>query len=114
MTSLPNFLIVGAQKAGSSWLAERLGSHPDVYVLPREGNFFNTREPRPIEEYETMFSKRSGQTAAGESTPGYMFRGECPQRIRDAYEFLDVIVRSGQVPSKNEGQLALLNAAISF
>jgi len=34
MSKLPKFLCVGAQKAGTTWLYEVLGEHPDVF-LPR-------------------------------------------------------------------------------
>src|SRR4051794_34311201 len=40
--TLPNFLIVGAGKAGTPSLAAWLAAHPDVYVPPiKEVEFFN-------------------------------------------------------------------------
>ena len=42
--TLPNFLCVGAQKAGTSWLCLALQQHPDLWVPPlKELHFFNTR-----------------------------------------------------------------------
>ncbi len=39
---LPNFLCIGAQKAGTSWLFAQLQSHPDVWMPPvKELQFFN-------------------------------------------------------------------------
>ena len=33
--SLPTFLVIGAARAGSTWLHHLLDSHPDVYVPGR-------------------------------------------------------------------------------
>ena len=33
--SFPNFLIIGAQKAGTTWLYRNLGNHPEIW-MPRE------------------------------------------------------------------------------
>jgi hypothetical protein len=42
--SFPNFLIVGAQKAGTSWLATNLSRHPDVWMPPlKELHYFDER-----------------------------------------------------------------------
>ena len=39
---LPNFLCIGAQKAGTSWLFAQLQSHPEVWMPPvKELQFFN-------------------------------------------------------------------------
>ena len=39
---LPNFLIVGAPKSGTTPLANTLDRHPDVYFSPlKEPNFFS-------------------------------------------------------------------------
>ena len=36
----PDFVGVGMQKCGTSWLAEMLAQHPDVLVRKKEINFF--------------------------------------------------------------------------
>jgi hypothetical protein len=42
--SLPDFLIVGAQKAGTSWLASNLSRHPNVWMPPlKELHYFDER-----------------------------------------------------------------------
>lgn len=38
----PDFLIIGAQKAGSTWMNANLAWHPEVWTPPiKELNFFN-------------------------------------------------------------------------
>ncbi len=40
--ALPNFLCIGAVKAGTSWLHQNLSQHPDVWMPPvKELQFFN-------------------------------------------------------------------------
>ena len=73
--TLPNFLIIGAQKAGSSWLAEMLGQHPGIYVYPNEIHFFdkgfNWRKGRGW--YENHFAETNGEKLIGEKTPDYLW-----------------------------------------
>ena len=40
----PDFLGIGAQKAGTTWLSQMLGQHPDIWTPPfKEVQFFNHR-----------------------------------------------------------------------
>lgn len=45
----PDFICIGAQKAGTTWLYRQLASHPDFWMPPRkEIHYFNERGHRPI------------------------------------------------------------------
>ena len=72
---LPDFVVVGAPKAGTSSLARYLSLHPDIHMSsPKEPNFFNEarhygRWNRGILWYRTQF--RSGKAVCGEASPGY-------------------------------------------
>ncbi|MGH8094784.1 MAG: sulfotransferase family protein [Chthoniobacterales bacterium] len=45
----PDFLCIGAQKAGTTWLYEQLASHPDFWMPPRkELHYLNERGHAPI------------------------------------------------------------------
>ncbi|MDJ0787929.1 MAG: sulfotransferase [Myxococcota bacterium] len=72
--TLPNFLIVGAMKAGTSWLSAKLDQHPDVYVAPEELHFFNdpTIRARGLDWYEARFEQAGSAHAVGEKTAGYL------------------------------------------
>ena len=37
---LPDFFVIGAQKAGSTYLLQCLGEHPQIYMPPDEVAFF--------------------------------------------------------------------------
>ena len=57
----PDFLCIGAQKAGTGWLYEQLRSHPDFWMPPvKELHYFDRfwRSPRlPVEEKQRAVRK---------------------------------------------------------
>jgi hypothetical protein len=75
VTGPPDFIGVGAQKAGTSWWHHLVASHPSVsdLVRPKELQFaLRLREPHPQTElYYRHFPRKPG-TLAGEFTPEYM------------------------------------------
>ena len=85
-----NFLIVGAQKSGTTALASFLAQHPEICHSPRkELHFFDSPEfddtapPTQIDaEYRRGFPNFSGERLIGESTPIYMFRPQIAARIQ--------------------------------
>jgi hypothetical protein len=84
--SLPNFLCVGAQKAGTTSLQGILIQHPDIY-LPgiKETHFFDNGEMNyamGLSWYESeYFSAVKNETAKGEISTNYMFLDYIPRRI---------------------------------
>lgn len=82
---LPNFVIIGAQKAGSTYLLEGLSSHPDVFMTPGEDPYFQDPEydQTPREEFERRYESGRGKTAVGLKRPSYLALPECAARIRE-------------------------------
>ena len=82
---LPNFLVVGAQKSGTTSLHHYLKEHPDIYLPEgKETKFFARpdRYEKGIEFYEReYFSGYNGEKAVGEVDPDYMFYEEALDRI---------------------------------
>lgn len=89
---LPDFFIVGAQKAGTTSLYSYMAQHPQVLpALKKEIYFFAERYPRGLRWYRSHFptarerdrlSKRLGlPVVTGESTPYYMYHPLAIQRI---------------------------------
>lgn len=71
---LPTFLIIGAQKAGTTSLHRYLGSHPEVFVSAvKEVRFFSSDEnwERGVDWYEGHFAGAENALAAGEASPFY-------------------------------------------
>jgi hypothetical protein len=86
--ALPNFLGIGAQRAGTTWLAENLRTHPQVYLPParKEVHFFDWHYERGIDWYESYFPDekiKEKHQAIGEVTPKYLFDPLVPDRISD-------------------------------
>jgi len=80
--TLPNFLIVGAAKSGTTTLAQHLRHHPDVFMAPgKEIHYFDDNFNKGLEWYQAHFSEATNQRAIGEATPMYMYLEEGPQRM---------------------------------
>ena len=84
---LPNFLLIGAAKAGTTSLYHYLRVHPQVFMSQtKELNFFveNDGWVKGTSWYERQFDAAAGAVAVGEASPNYtkypLFPG-VPERI---------------------------------
>lgn len=78
----PDFLYIGTSKSGSSWLAQILREHPDVFIpITTDLEFFDHGYHKGIEWYRSYFSGRGRARAAGELSPDYFTVAEAAQRI---------------------------------
>lgn len=102
--TMPNFFVIGAQKAGTTSLYHYLDQHPDVYMSPaKEPLFFNydidpsgralkrrfgraglSRKPRfaTLEEYLTLFDGVKDEKAIGEASTLYIYAPGTAERIK--------------------------------
>ncbi|NET06807.1 MAG: sulfotransferase [Symploca sp. SIO2B6] len=113
----PNFLIIGAAKAGTTALYHYLAQHPDIYMSPiKELNFFafegekyhsdgladeggikryehlqriSVTDP---EAYQLQFKGVTNERAIGEASPMYLYNPRTPQRIHDYKSDMRLIV----------------------
>jgi hypothetical protein len=97
--SLPNFLIIGAAKSGTTALHQYLAQHPQIYMSPvKETKFFvfedrdvNYQGPGDLQanrfvitalaDYQAQFLQVKDEIAIGESSPLYLYHPIAPQRI---------------------------------
>ena len=78
--TLPNFLVIGVAKGGTTSLYHYLRQHPDIYMSPmkepnyytEEDQLFGKRSVRSRSEYEQLFAGVNGEHAIGEATPRYL------------------------------------------
>lgn len=82
-SSGPNFIGIGAQRAGTSWLYNCIKTHPEVYLPQKEVHFFDEKYNLGIQWYYDLFDNKKGAKAVGEFTPDYMFHGESMLRIKE-------------------------------
>jgi hypothetical protein len=87
--SRPSFIIIGAQKAGSTAMFTMLGQHPQI-VAPKykELDFFNGLgiQYGDFLTYHSMFPLPYRLTSGKityQGTPNYLHSPDCPQRIYD-------------------------------
>lgn len=100
--ALPDFLVIGAPKAGSTALHDALAQHPQLYASPiKEPKYFLTDGTRPPrrehrgpgdahsarewiwrrEDYENLFRAAPPGTLSFESTPFYLWSRASHRRI---------------------------------
>lgn len=102
--TMPNFFIIGAQKAGTTSLYHYLNQHPQIYMSPvKEPMFFNRKlDPRgevitenlegphrqrgpkfsSVEEYREVFRGVGSEQAIGEASPLYIYAPGTAERIK--------------------------------
>ena len=69
--TLPDFLGIGAQKSGTSWLAKNLRYHPQIFVSKeKELHYFDRNYHRSLSHYGKHFLSGRNQVK-GEITPAY-------------------------------------------
>lgn len=94
----PTFLIIGAQKAGTTALSHVLKQHRQVFMSPvKEPNYFARAEaaldrrpgkPAPLYEqdwvsYLRLFEAATVEPAVGEASPSYLYSAKAAQEIRE-------------------------------
>jgi hypothetical protein len=92
---LPDFLVLGAAKAGTTSLAAWLADHPDVFVSRNKELHFFSRDANydaGLPSYAEHFAEARPDQRAGEATPSYIFNAQAPARIADAVPAATLIV----------------------
>src|SRR5215204_3666841 len=88
--TMPNFLIIGAMKSGTTALYYYLEQHPDIYMSPvKEPNFFSSHKQEiaadtvtELGTYQHLFSGGSGKKAIGEASHSYLYEPGAAAEIR--------------------------------
>lgn len=91
-----DFIVIGAQKAGTTSLFRYLQLHPMIYMLPeKEAPFFNRDDyyQKGLEWYiKEFFTDAPEHKLWGKVTPGYMTDHRVPQRIYQEIPDVKLIV----------------------
>lgn len=99
----PDFIIIGGQKCGTTWLRYHLRQHPQVHVPTKEAQFFN-RSPRFAngqDWYESFFDGAAPEQVVGDKSPDYLWTTSdgarnhiagSHERIHDLYPDVKLVV----------------------
>lgn len=97
---MPNFLVIGAGKGGTTALHRYLQQHPEIFMSRRkELRFFPFENQRPdyrgpgdaldvstvtttIDDYRAHFAAAEGYPARGEASPVYLYLPRSAERIK--------------------------------
>ena len=92
--SSPDFLIIGAQRAGTTWLYSVMQNHPSVLSgHKKEIRYFDRLyKTKSVKWYEAFFPifKRKGKVT-GEATPDYLFHPLVPERVYRLFPDIKII-----------------------
>lgn len=92
----PDFIIIGAQKCGTSTFYQQMRKHPDIF-LPRkkELNFFDDHYQLGLEWYLRFFAhpcRPNLNYCTGEASPFYFFHPLVPKRISEIFPGIKLIL----------------------
>lgn len=81
-TDAVQFLIIGAQKAGTMAAVKNLNKHPQIFCV-NEAHYFDLAwNSKDTNWYVSQF-KASSKPIKGEKTPELIYVDDCPRRIRE-------------------------------
>ena len=100
---LPDFIVIGERRSGTTTLAKWMEVHPDVFMHPKvdmgyfidedvvgqrvwfDGHVEYSKWPRShsMEQYAEMFSAANGESAVGEKSADYLFWRPAHERIHE-------------------------------
>jgi hypothetical protein len=78
-----NFIIIGAQRSGTTSLYEYICAHPKVErAKHKEIHFFDWQYERGFTWYKCQFPRTHGLAITGEASPSYLFDPAVPERVK--------------------------------
>jgi len=96
--SLPDFLIVGTQKGGTTSLYHYLTQHKNIAKSSRkEINYFNLSNRQPLKDYQLYFPLKikkffNPKLICGEATPDYIIYPQLPKLIKETIPNVKIIM----------------------
>lgn len=83
--NIPEFIIVGTMKSGTSSLMHQLRRHPEIHTPDKELHFFNRKAnyEKGIDWYKEVLLKNKPDAAKviGEKTPTYSYQADVAEKI---------------------------------
>lgn len=90
---LPDFLIIGAIKAATTWVTWQLQRHPDIYLPDPEPHYFSREFHRGPDWYARHFAPAAPGQLLGEKTADYLANPDAAARIAAVLPHVPLIVQ---------------------
>ena len=90
---LPSFVIIGAAKSATTWLAHNLQRHPQVFVPSVEVHYFSRHYVMGVSWYAAHFKGARVGQVVGERSNTYFTCPEAPKRLRNLLPDVRLIVQ---------------------
>lgn len=94
MHRMPNFAIVGAQRASTTFLHHCLLDHPQIWMPDGEVSFFEAPDPsaEALSAFRSMFAPAAADQVVGIKRPSYLTLEGCAERIHRLAPEIKLIV----------------------
>jgi Sulfotransferase domain len=90
----PDFIGIGAQRTGTSWIYACLVEHPEICMPRKEINFFSRERnwSRGFDWYERIFAECPPDALVGEFSTSYLTHAKTAMRIKSRYSGIRLVV----------------------
>jgi hypothetical protein len=92
-SGLPSFIVIGAVKAATTWIAHQLRQHPSLYMPGPEPHYFSTAYDQGLEWYRQCFAAAAPGEIIGEKSADYLAYPPAPKRIAKLLPDIPLIVQ---------------------
>lgn len=93
INALPDFLVIGVTKCGTTSLYNYLIKHPNILEAnKKEIHFFDNQFNKGVVWYEKQFPQKQDGKLIGEASPGYFWKKFCANRIYQTCPNVKLIV----------------------
>jgi len=90
---LPDFVIIGTQKGGTSSLYNYLSQHPDTQLLhPKEVHYYDMNYNRGLSWYKNHFPAKWNKKLTGEASPYYIYNPYVAKRVHADLPHVKIII----------------------
>lgn len=90
---LPQFCVIGAVKAATTWIQAQLQCNPAIYMPGPEPHFFSRDFERGWDYYETFFLDAPQGVILGEKSADYLAHPLAPSRMAKALPDIPLLVQ---------------------
>ncbi|USR90714.1 sulfotransferase domain-containing protein [Phormidium yuhuli AB48] len=89
---MPDFLIIGAQKGGTTSALHYLSQHPQIEVAPqKEVHYFDLNYSQGLSWYQQQFPNPNPDILRGEASPYYILHPDVPRRVAADFPHIKLI-----------------------